>query len=86
MDIQKSILSQLDLFKEDLAVVSYENDVSLDLGYCPEFKPQGHFIVTVVKSQDWENPLLRLESHNAAKLVLDLNEGARIAHVAAQTP
>ena len=80
LDIKKEILGQLDLFKEDLAQVCYENIITLNLGYYPEFHPQGRFVLEVAKSENWENPILRLESRTAAKLVKDLNEGARIAH------
>jgi len=85
LDLQRDILAQLDLFKEDLAQVCYENRVCLNLGWYPEFQQHGRFVLMVAKSEDWENPILYLESRTAAKLVEDLNEGARTAHAAART-
>jgi hypothetical protein len=84
LDLQKDILTQIDLFKEDLAQVCYGNDIILDLGYYPEFEPHGRFVLKVAKSEDWENPILRLESRTTAKLVQDLYEGVRVACAAAK--
>jgi hypothetical protein len=79
LQLKKDILSQLDLFKEDLAQVCYGNDITLNLGYYPEFQPHGRFVLEIAKAEDWEHPMLRLESHDIAKLVCDLNHAAAVA-------
>ena len=79
LEVQKDVFDQLDLFKEDLALVLYGSDVVLGLGWYPEFQPHGRFVVQVAVSEDWEKPVLHLEARDVAKLIEHLNEGASFA-------
>jgi hypothetical protein len=63
MDLANSIESQVDLLKEDLMQARFGSKIILDLGWHPEFNPQGHFVLSVIKSGDWENPILQLKFH-----------------------
>lgn len=50
------LAQQVDELTEDLLQVAYENDVVLDVGWYPEFSPDGHFRVVVVTDCNWEEP------------------------------
>ena len=64
---------QLEELREDLAQVSYANRVVIDVGWYPDFSPDGGFIVFVVQNEDWEHPLAkeRCASFEALRASLD---------------
>lgn len=79
LDLTRDIYTQIALLKEDLAQVHYGNDVILDLGWLPEFQPTGRFILCVIKSGDWEQPVLRVETTNLRELTELLKRGIKAA-------
>lgn len=60
-DVNKDIPleEQIDLLKEDLLQVSYDNDYLIDIGWYPEFDEEGNFRVSVIKDYQWDNPILQ---------------------------
>ncbi|MCW6111094.1 hypothetical protein [Clostridium sporogenes] len=60
-DVNKDIPleEQIDLLKEDLLQVSYDNDYIIDMGWYPEFDEEGNFRVSVIKDYQWDNPILQ---------------------------
>ena len=60
-DLQTDIplIEQVDLLKEDLLQVTYDNNYLIDVGWYPEFDPQGMFDVSVIKDNDWSDPVIK---------------------------
>lgn len=79
LDLARDIYTQINLLKEDLARVHYGCDIILDLGWFPEFQPTGRFVLCVIKSGDWETPLLRMETSNPLELSELLTRGIKAA-------
>ena len=73
LHIYKPLHNQLEDLKEDLLQVHYENKLVLDVGWYPEFHPNGRFVTYIIKNSDWENPVLKLESKSITKLINDIN-------------
>lgn len=66
--------------KEDLVLVRFGKDIILDLGWYPEFNPKGQFVLSVVKHENWENPILQLKFRDTAKVKQSLNQAIEIAN------
>jgi hypothetical protein len=79
LDLNRDIRTQLDLLKEDLAQVHYGSNIILDLGWLPEFELTGRFVLCIIKSSDWENPVLRVETANLRELCGLLERGVQAA-------
>lgn len=54
--------------KEDLAQVEFGHTTLLDVGWYPEFSPEGRFVVSVIRDQNWDDPVLRLECSDISNL------------------
>lgn len=52
-----SLESQIDLLKEDLFQVNYNDEYIVDVGWFPEFNENGSFRICVIKDFNWEVPL-----------------------------
>lgn len=52
---------QKDIQKEDLAQIVYRNGHVIDVGWYPSTQPDGCFVVYVVRSGDWDQPVARTE-------------------------
>ncbi|MBU5315381.1 hypothetical protein KQI30_03685 [Clostridium bornimense] len=61
---------QIDLLKEDLLQVSYDNNYIIDMGWYPEFDREGNFEIYIIKDNRWDNPIL----HKKCKDLDLLNE------------
>ncbi len=59
VDFTKSFLEQIDSLKEDLLQVKYTDDYLLDLGWYPEYKVDGKFVVQLIKDRNWDAPVYR---------------------------
>ena len=86
LDLNKSIDSQINLLKEDLAQVHFGKNIVLDLGWYPEFNPRGQFGLVIVKlanledpGNDWANPILELRFRDLTNFVQKLNQGIEAA-------
>lgn len=49
-DENKTLLSQIDLLKEDLIQIQYKNGYIIDVGWYPEFSKKGLFKIFVIKN------------------------------------
>lgn len=58
---EKPIDEQYDELHEDLAQVEFGANTILDVGWYPEFSSKGRFVVNVVRNQEWDEPVLRVE-------------------------
>ena len=61
LDLCKPIENQYDLLTEDLLQVTFCNGKLLDLGWYPEFNPEGRFILMLIENENWDNPLIKIE-------------------------
>ncbi|MDE5778972.1 MAG: hypothetical protein K2I10_10785 [Lachnospiraceae bacterium] len=59
---------QVEELLEDLIQIEYENGYLIDLGWYPEYNPQGKFIVQVIKNYDWEKPIYMEQSRDEKQL------------------
>lgn len=50
---------QLDLLKEDLLQIIYDNDYIIYMGWYPEFDESGDFRVSIIKDYHWDNPVFQ---------------------------
>lgn len=50
---------QIDLLKEDMLQVIYDNGYLIDVGWYSEFDEEGNFRVSVIKDYQWDNPILQ---------------------------
>ena len=76
---EKAIELQYDDLKEDLAQVAFGASVLLDVGWYPDFSPEGRFVIVVVRDQEWEEPILRLECKDVAGLYQALRAAIEVA-------
>ena len=65
---------QLWEFKEDLLQFKYEEKRTLDLGWYPEFKPEGRYKLMLIDSAskeqpDWEKPIYVFESRKTKDII-----------------
>ncbi|NRF95625.1 hypothetical protein HQN89_32865 [Paenibacillus frigoriresistens] len=61
-------------FKEDILQFEYEEKRTLDLGWYPEFNPQGKYKLVLIDSTnkeqpDWENPIYIFESRKTKEII-----------------
>lgn len=68
IDFNVSYSRQIEELLEDLIQIEYENGYLIDLGWYPEYNPNGKFIVQVIKNYDWEKPIYKEQSRDKKKL------------------
>jgi len=56
VDSKVPLSQQLSELHEDLALISYPDNVWVDVGWYPEFSKDGAFTILVIRNNDWENP------------------------------
>lgn len=56
-------------FKEDLLQVKLDDNHLVDVGWSPEFDENGFFTIQVIRSKDWENPLIKRTEKEFEQLV-----------------
>lgn len=59
---------QVEELLEDLIQIEYENGYLIDLGWYPEYNPNGKFIVQVIKNYDWEKPIYKEQGRDKKQL------------------
>lgn len=74
IDLQLPLLSQIELLKEDLVQIVYNNYL-LDIGWYPEFDEQGSFRILIIKDKKWDNPMLEKKCRDLDKLDNYVKEG-----------
>lgn len=74
VDENKPLEEQLELLKEDLLQVTYENNYTIDVGWYPEFKEEGSFKVYLIHGYDWEDPIRKISCRQLDTLVKCLHE------------
>lgn len=73
--------AQLNQLKEDLVQVEFPNETILDIGWYPEFSPEGSFVLTVIRKKNWEEPLFTRKCSDISDLRLCIEQGIVIAEL-----
>lgn len=73
-----SLKEQVDLLKEDLFQISYKNDYIIDVGWYPEFSPEGNFRIVVVKDYNWDAVVIEKECKDFSSLEQIMKECVKI--------
>lgn len=63
--------------KEDILQIRFGDSYLIDVGWYPEFNPEGHFIVEAIKNEDWENPIGRIKTRSLDKLKVGIEKLAQ---------
>jgi hypothetical protein len=79
IDERVQLTAQVDELKEDLAQVAYPDGVLLDVGWYPEFSADGAFRVSVVRADDWDEPLFVERCQSVAQLKNALRTAVAVA-------
>lgn len=77
IDPKTSILKQLNFLKEDLIQVRFKKNIILDVGWYKEFSANGAFTVTVLRNENWDEPLYKQKAKTISALCLAIEEGVR---------
>lgn len=59
---------------EDILQVNYSNFYSIDVGWYPDFDIKGHFLVFIIFSNDWDNPIKKIKCSNTDDLFIAITE------------
>lgn len=70
---------QLDELKEDLAQVRFGARTVLDVGWYPEFRSNGEFVVLVVRDGAWDTPIFNEAATDIASLCAVVKRAVRAA-------
>jgi len=70
----------LDNLTEDLLQVEYPGDFLLDIGWYPEYEPEGQFIIQLVKGENWDNPKYKKYCAKAEELSENIEEAINLAN------
>ncbi|MGC4018598.1 MAG: hypothetical protein QM793_04785 [Muricomes sp.] len=68
VDFSKTFSEQLDSLTEDLLQVKYGKGYLLDMGWYPEYEPDGRFVVQLIKSENWDEPEYRWNCRSQEEL------------------
>lgn len=63
-----SLKNQTTLLTEDMLLIEFENNLSLDVSWRERVENKGYFLVSIIHGCDWDNPLLRIRSHSFGSL------------------
>jgi len=75
VDEELPIEQQEDIFQEDLAQIEYQQgSLIIDVGWLPQGRPTGRFVVSIIKDRNWEVPILYLEVRDIASLKKSINK------------
>ncbi len=62
---------------EDLLQLYHERTgLTIDLGWYPSYDPEGHYLLLLVKDQNWERPLERVETRAKAEVIARVEKWA----------
>ena len=84
LDPRRPLGDQAADLKEDLAQIQYPEGILLDIGWYPSFSSEGHFIVTVVRDSDWDEPLFAEKQGTLHELMQSLQRAIIVAAEAAK--
>lgn len=78
IDLNRPPQEQIIELQEDLLQIQYENNVVVDVGWCPELDPSGKFIVNIIKDSDWSHPIYK-KAVNLKDFIAELQKAINLA-------
>ena len=66
-------------YKEDIIQIDFGKSLVVDIGFYPEFEPDGFFLVVVILNRDWENPVYKKQCKTLEEMRKCLQEAIDIA-------
>lgn len=69
IDFSRSYEEQADSLNEDLFQMELGDDRLLDIGWYPEFDPDGYFRVEVIHNGNWNSPECSISVRNEVELL-----------------
>lgn len=72
LDENVPLKNQVDVLKEDLLQVNYNDKYIIDVGWYPEFDENGNFKIYVIEDFNWSYPKIIKKSKTLDGLILDL--------------
>ncbi|MDG0875579.1 hypothetical protein L5D93_25415 [Paenibacillus thiaminolyticus] len=58
------------MFTDSLLQLHYQKkSITLDMGWRPDFSPEGNFLVVILINEDWDKPIERFESNNYIEVI-----------------
>jgi hypothetical protein len=79
VDPDRPLLEQLSALKEDLLQVIASEAFIIDVGWYPEFSPDGSFGVVLIRDENWANPVAQRTCGSILELKRCLRETLRVA-------
>lgn len=79
LEASRPLEEQLDELKEDLAQVRFGARTVLDVGWYPEFRSNGEFVVLVVRDGAWDTPIFNEAATDIASLCSVVKQAVRAA-------
>ena len=67
-------------FKEDILQIEFGERFVLDVGYSPEFEPNGNFVIQAIQDNDWMNPISRIKCQTLDKLKKSIEKTVQLIH------
>jgi hypothetical protein len=77
---------QIDELQEDLAQVEFPGALLLDVGWYPEFSADGAIVISVIRSEHWEEPLYREYLDDLKGLRAGLQRAVAALHLVDRDP
>lgn len=74
------LFGKLDNLTKDLLQVEYPGDFLLDIGWYPEYEPEGQFIIQSVKAGNWDKPMYKKSCTKAEQLRENNDEAINLAN------
>lgn len=81
IDFKKPYYKQLDNLTEDLLQVKYRESYILDIGWYPEFDKKGQFLILLIKSENWDNPVYKKYCRKKNDLISGIRKAIKIAEI-----
>jgi len=72
LDQTTDISLEIENLKEDLFQATFPCGQILDIGWYPEFSARGSFVISLIRNQDWQNPIHCEKAKNWAELKIAL--------------
>lgn len=73
IDIKDSLKNQQNLLYEDMFLVNYPKlGICLDIGWYNGNLKNGNFIISLIKDENWDNPLMKINIKNIDELVINI--------------
>ncbi|CAH8713345.1 hypothetical protein M5W83_26685 [Paenibacillus thiaminolyticus] len=58
------------MFTDSLLQLHHQKkSITLDMGWRPDFLPEGNFLVVILINEDWDKPIERFESNNYIEVI-----------------